>query len=153
MTNIEQNPRLLDQLKRHEGLSLEAYYCPAGRLTIGYGHNLEAWPVHGLGEGSRIDKARATALLIDDVVRVADELDRRIPWWRELSEERQAVLVNMGFNLGVAGLMGFSKMLASCEHGDFGRAAQEMGSSRWAKQVGNRALELMDQMWTGVWHG
>lgn len=149
--SIEHNHRMLEQLKRHEGLSLEAYYCPAGKLTIGYGHNLEAWPVHGLGEGSVIDHARATALLIDDVERVADELDRRIPWWRELCEERQAVLLNMGFNLGVAGLMGFGKMLAACERGAFLRAAEEMGDSRWAQQVKGRALELIDQMWSGVW--
>lgn len=149
--SIEQDSRFLEQLQRHEGLSLEAYYCPAGRLTIGYGHNLEAWPVHGLGEGGSITKARATALLIDDVVRVADELDRLIPWWRELREPRQAVILNMGFNLGVRGLMGFSKMLAACERGSFVRATKEMGDSRWAKQVGKRALELMDQMLNGVW--
>ncbi len=149
--SIEQDPRFLEQLQRHEGLSLEAYYCPAGRLTIGYGHNLEAWPVHGLGEGSSITKARATALLIDDVVRVADELDRLIPWWRELREPRQAVILNMGFNLGVRGLMGFSKMLAACERGSFVRAAEEMGRSRWAKQVGKRSLELINQMLDGVW--
>lgn len=149
--SIEQDPRFLEQLQRHEGLRLEAYYCPAGKLTIGYGHNLEARPVHGVGEGSSITKARATALLIDDVVRVADELDRLIPWWRELREPRQAVILNMGFNLGVRGLMGFSKMLAACERGSFVRAVKEMGDSRWAKQVGNRALELMDQMLNGVW--
>lgn len=148
---IEQNPRFLEQLQRHEGLSLEAYYCPAGKLTIGYGHNLQAWPVHGLGEGSRIDHARATALLIDDVVRVADQLDVRIPWWRELGEARQAVILNMGFNLGVEGLLGFCKMLAACERGHFVRATEEMGHSRWARQVGKRALELMDQMLNGVW--
>ena len=148
---IEHHWRFLEQLERHEGLSLTTYYCPAGRLTIGYGHNLEAWPVHGLGEGSTITEKEAEALLMDDAERVADELDRRIPWWRELGEARQAVILNMGFNLGIGGLMGFSKMLAACERGHFVRAVKEMGDSRWARQVGRRALELMDQMLNGVW--
>ena len=44
---IEKDERFLSQLKAHEGLRLFAYVCPAGRLTIGWGHNCEASPVDG----------------------------------------------------------------------------------------------------------
>ena len=33
--------QLIEQLKKHEGLVLKPYKCPVGKLTIGYGHNLE----------------------------------------------------------------------------------------------------------------
>jgi len=33
--------RILEQLVRHEGLRLKAYRCTTGKLTIGYGRNLD----------------------------------------------------------------------------------------------------------------
>ena len=61
---IEHHPRFLDRLKRHEGLRLEAYVCPAGALTIGYGHNLDQHPIPNVGdEGDRISRAEADKLL------------------------------------------------------------------------------------------
>ena len=148
---IEQNPRMLEQLKRHEGLRLEPYRDTVGVLTVGYGHNLEAWPVPGVGDGGRITQEQADALLAEDVARAAAGLDRALPWWRELGEERQAVLLNMCFNLGLPKLCGFSKMLAAAEKGQWVRATREMGDSLWARQVKGRALELMNQMLDGVW--
>lgn len=35
---------LIEDLKRHEGFRARPYLCSAGRVTIGYGHNLEAHP-------------------------------------------------------------------------------------------------------------
>ena len=146
------NQKFYAQLQRHEGLSLEAYYCPAGKLTIGYGHNLEAWPVRGVKkEGDVISREKAEELLVEDVFGVVDELDTRLPWWRELSEARQGVLLNMAFNLGVPRLSGFVKMFHALESGDWNRAAREMLDSKWAEQVKSRAAELATQMVTGEW--
>ena len=74
-----------------------------------------------------------------------------MPWARALSPERQAVLVNMAFNLGIAGLLAFKRMLAACERGEYAAAAREMLDSVWAKQVGARAVRLAEQMRTGEW--
>jgi lysozyme len=146
------NQKFYAQLQRHEGLRLEAYYCPAGKLTIGYGHNLEAWPVHGVKkEGDVISREKAEELLVEDVSGVVDELDTRLPWWRELSVPRQGVLLNMAFNLGWPRLSGFVKMLHALEAGDWHRAAREMLDSKWAEQVKSRAAELATQMVTGAW--
>lgn len=148
----ETNEKFFAQLKRHEGLRLEAYLCPAGVLTIGYGHNCEAWPVLGVHhEGDHISREKAEELLVEDVFGVAGELDDRLPWWRELSEPRQAVLLNMAYNLGLSRLKGFVKMLYALEEGDWNRAAREMLDSKWAVQVKGRSAELATQMVTGAW--
>ena len=62
---IEHNEIFLNRLMRHEGAkrapdgSHVAYRCPAGALTIGYGHNLDANPIEGLDALSVISEARA----------------------------------------------------------------------------------------------
>ena len=149
---IEQNEQFLQQLKRHEGCSLEAYLCPSGVLTIGYGHNCEARPVEGVRQvGDVINRARAMALLVDDVVEAARGLDVAVPWWREMDEARQGVLLNMAFNMGISRLMGFKKALGAMSIGDYARAGTEMLDSKWAVQVKWRSAELARQMVLGEW--
>jgi len=149
---IENDNNFLDQLKRHEGLRLEAYICPAGALTIGYGHNLDQHPVPTVGKaGDRISGAEAGELLELDVNACGQELDRAFPWWRELNEPRQAVLLNMGFNLGLTKLRRFRRMLSALEAGDCMRAAEEMLDSKWKSDVKGRAYELAAQMQSGEW--
>lgn len=120
-------------LVRHEGLRVKPYMCPAGRLTIGVGRNLD-----DVG----ITSGEAMALLDNDIDRVISELDRYAPWWKELDPPRGEALANMCFNLGMGGLLKFSRMLEAMETGDYHRAADEMLDSRWAGQVGARAAEL-----------
>jgi lysozyme len=132
--------RLVAELTRDEGLRLRAYKCPAGKTTIGIGRNLD-----DLG----ITRAEAEALCRNDIARVEAELDARLPWWRGLDEVRQRVIANMAFNLGTAGLLGFKNTLRKVEAGDYLGAAQGMLSSKWAAQVGPRALRLATMMRDG----
>ena len=153
---VEESAAFLSQLKRHEGEHREggrhvAYRCPAGTLTIGWGHNLEAKPVRGLGPGSSLSDAEAESLLRADLAELAARLDLRLAWWRGLGPARAAVLLNMAFNLGLAGLLGFKRMLAAARAQRFEEAAAEMLDSRWASQVGRRAHELAAQMRHGRW--
>ena len=73
------------------------------------------------------------------------------PWWWKLDDARQFVLVDMAFNMGLAGLKGFKKMLTAVEQGDYQTAAKEMLASKWAAQVGRRAAELSKIMKKGEW--
>lgn len=154
---IERDPRLAAQLKRHEGLRLHTYRCPAGRLTIGYGHNLSDNPVWGLQKGDRISRAAAERLLENDIYATGRQLDAALPWWRVLGSgasdfPRQAVLLNMAFQLGVAGLCAFKKALGAVHAGAFGEAARNMLDSKWARRDSPaRARELARQMHTGQW--
>ena len=153
MERIEYDEAFLDQLKKHEGLRLEAYLCPAGALTIGWGHNCDAWPVEGVEKvGDIISRVTAEEILIEDVAFFASELDDRLSFdWRKMEEPRQAVLLNMAFNLGVPKLLGFKRALGAMRIGDYPRAGTEMLDSIWAKQVKGRAAELARQMVLGVW--
>lgn len=152
MERIENDEAFLDQLKRHEGLRLEAYLCPAGKLTIGWGHNCDVWPVAGVEKvGDVISLGSAEILLFQDTKAIARELDDKIPWWRELSDPRAAVILNMAFNLGVPKLLGFKRALAAAKENDWNKAAFEMADSRWAEQVKHRSRELITQFALGAW--
>lgn len=128
---------LRDQLLRHEGLRLKPYRDTVGRLTVGVGRNLD-----DVG----ISHEEAMLLLEHDITRARDGCEAAFPWFVGLSPERQAVLVNMAFNLGLGGLIRFRKMLACLETGNYEGAAVEMLDSAWAVQVGKRATELAAQM-------
>lgn len=119
-------------VKRHEGLRLKPYRCTAGKLTIGYGRNLE-----DVG----ITEREADILLERDIAVAKQELARVLPESADLGEARYAALVDMVFNLGIARFQGFRKMIAAVKAGDFETAAREMLHSRWAQQVGKRAVE------------
>ena len=130
---------LLDQLKRDEGLRLKPYKCTAGKLTIGFGRNLE-----DVG----ISEQEAELMLMEDIRNVAIELaDNRI--YEKLDDARQTVLANMAFNLGMSRLGKFKKMWAALSRQDYQKAADEMMDSRWARQVGVRAKRLEAIMRTG----
>ena len=154
---VEQDEKCLAQLMRDEGArrapdgSHVAYRCPAGALTIGYGHNLDANPIKGLDGLSAISEARAREILTADAVAFAAALDEEIPWWRRLEAPRQAVLLNMAFNMGVAGLLEFRNTLRAVREMRWKDARDGMLASKWAGQVGRRASRLAEQMLKGTW--
>jgi lysozyme len=149
--------KLAAQLMRHEGERRDrqgmhiAYRCPTGALTIGYGHNLDAEPVAGLGAHSRLGEDEALALLERDISQREEALGAALPFVKELAPARYAVLLNMCFNLGLVRLLSFRNTLADVRYGEYSSAARRMLQSRWARQVGRRAEELARQMDTGDW--
>ena len=134
METIEQ------MLIRHEGMMLKPYICPAGKMTIGVGRNLE---------DTGITKDEAMAMLRNDIVRIAGELITSLPWVAKLDRPRYDVMINMAFNLGTAGLLKFEKFLYHMEQKQFSEAAKEMLDSKWAKQVPKRAYELSSMIRIG----
>jgi lysozyme len=132
---------LIAQLKRHEGLELMPYKCTSGKTTIGVGRNLE-----DIG----ITEEEAELLLLNDIGRVKQELEND-QWYMDLDPVRKAVIENMSFNLGYPTLKKFQNMIASISEGDYETASKEMLDSRWSKQVGQRSIELAEQMRTGQW--
>jgi lysozyme len=85
-------------------------------------------------------------LLDNDIERFTHELRSSLPEFDSLSESRQQVLIDMAFNMGTHGLLGFQRMLSAIKEGDFDNAAEEMLDSRWASQVGDRAKRLARMM-------
>ena len=64
---------------------------------------------------------------------------------------RQRVIIDMAFNMGVPRLNKFVKMWKAIDEQDFAEAKVQMLDSRWANQVGNRAVRLSNAMETGEW--
>ncbi len=133
--------RLRGALIRDEGLQLRPYKDSVGKLTIGVGRNLE-----DVG----LSRAEVDLLLDNDIARVRLEL-ARFHWFTNLDTVRQAAIINMGFNLGLGGLLGFRQMIAALERQDWDGAAAAMLDSRWAEQVGMRAQRLANQVRSGEW--
>ena len=124
---------------------LHAYEDSLGYLTIGYGRLIDRAKHGGISE------AEAEYLLQNDVSIVLSALHRNITFFDSLCVPRQAVLVNMAFQMGIAGLLKFKKTLTLIEMGDYDGAADGMLKSLWAKQTPNRAAEMAEQMRTGKW--
>ena len=126
-------------LKKHEGLRLKPYRCTAGKLTIGYGRNLD---------DNGISQNEAEQMLYNDI-QVCYAECIKFPFWNSLNEARQAVLIDMCFNLGIYRLKQFKKMLSALEVGSYSSAAAEMLNSKWAEQVKGRAADLAKIMIKG----
>lgn len=90
---MKASDRLIEALKRFEGLRTEAYLCAGGRWTIGYGHTLTA------REGMIIDEQRAEHLLRQDLKTIERWLTSK-----NITEEQHQfdALVSFIFNLGIA---------------------------------------------------
>jgi lysozyme len=133
---------LTKQLKLDEAFRSKPYKDTVGKLTIGWGRNLDDV---GVSQGE------AETLLWNDINVATKSLRVSLPWVTTLSEARLGCLINMAFNLGLPTLLCFTKMLKAVEAGDYETAAREMESSKWAQQVGARAHRLAMQMRTNQW--
>lgn len=136
---------IVDQLRRDEGESPTCYQDHLGYWTIGVGRLIDARK----GGGLRPDEI--AYLLNNDIISRREALKAALPFFAELSSARQGVLINMAFNMGVAGLLKFKQMLAAVEAQHWGIAAKEMLDSNWARQVPKRAVRLASQMETNLW--
>jgi len=139
--------QLIKELIFDEGMVLEIYKDHLGYETFGVGHLvLDKDDECNLPVGTPVSEKRVLECLDKDIDTICAELDRAIPWWRDLDDDRQRVIANMGFNLGLTRLLGFKRFLAAIEHMDYETAAVEMMDSRWATQVKNRSLRLRDRV-------
>lgn len=138
--------RLVDTIIRHEGKVVRdgrhwPYKDTVGKLTTGYGRNIT-------DKGFSEDEARL--MLYNDIQEVIDGLRKGYWWFDELDDIRQEVVINMAFNLGMAGFGKFRNTIGYISDGNYRQAASNMLQSRWAAQVGRRAVELSRMMETGL---
>lgn len=140
--------KLIDMLKRHEGeVKVRgrhvAYKCPADHITIGIGRNID--PEGGMG----LSDEEAEYLLRNDIRRVSEELEKAFPWFKDLDTVRIHAMIDITFNLGLPRLKKFKKALTAMSIGDWKTAEIEFLDSKWARQVGYRAIELAEMIRTG----
>ncbi|WP_246174058.1 glycoside hydrolase family protein [Paraburkholderia hayleyella] len=127
------------ELARDEDRRARIYVDTVGKVSGGIGRNLTD---KGFRE-SEID-----LMYVNDIADTEQFLDRNLPWWRNLDDVRQRVVVNMAFNMG-GKLLTFVNALAALQRCDYEAAANGMNDSKWAKQVGARAQRLVNMMRTG----
>lgn len=135
--------KLLAMLKRHEGVESHAYECSEGKITVGVGRNIDSEGGIGLSD-EEID-----FLLRNDIERCIIELSSEYDWFVDLDDIRKDAMVDIAFNLGITRLRLFKRALAAMAEGNYKQAATEFLDSKWAKQVGGRALELSDMISSG----
>jgi lysozyme len=119
-----------DYIKFNEGLRLKPYKCSAGKLTLGYGRNIE---------DNGISLIEAEFLLSSDIRSVTKGIRQLLPDFDSLELPQKTALIDMGFNLGIPRLGKFKKMLMAINVRDFKKAAEEMLDSRYARQLPTRS--------------
>ena len=122
-------------LIKHEGLKLKPYICPAGKLSIGVGRNIE---------DNGISKDEAMYLLENDIKRCEKELREIFPKYDELPENVKIGLIDMIFNMGKPKFLTFKKMIRAIKERDFKKAAKEAKNSRWCEQVKSRCEDVYE---------
>lgn len=132
-------------ITRHESKEPHAYRDSRNILTIGVGRNIQK------GSGPGLRESEIELMLDNDIREAIEELQRFVPAFSGLDDVRQAVLVDMRHNLGLAGFLGFKEMLKAVEAQDYRTAASEMIRSVWAVQVKDRATRLARMMQYGQW--
>lgn len=132
--------KLAAQLEVDEGKRPRIYIDTVGKVTGGIGRNLT---------DRAFSDDEIALMLKNDIAIVEADLDRALPWWRQMTEARQGVLANMCFNMGANRLLGFVNTLTMMKAARYDAAALGMLDSTWAKQVGQRAIRLAAVMRKG----
>ena len=131
---------ILEMLKRHEGFKQFPYLCTAGKLTVGYGRNLDDV---GLSE------YEAEFLLLQDIKHATKRLTIIFPEFYQFTVNRQAALIDLMVNIGSRKFLLFRKMIIAIKRNDWEDAANEAKDSKWHKQVGQRAIEIEELLKLG----
>lgn len=130
---------LLQQIKEHEGLRLKLYKCPAGKLTIGYGHNIE---------DNGLSKSACEFVLYDDI----EEAQKNVcsifgyEFFESLPVCKRVALVDMMFNLGMAKFLTFKRFIFAVETQNWENASREVINSRAYEQNKRRYKKIAEQI-------
>ena len=146
---------VIKSIKKHEGFESKPYIDPLAynsipldeyaiikknwnrlKVTFGYGFTFLTEP-----EAELVLKYRIAHIRI--------ELEDKLPVFHRLSQNRQEVLIEMAYQLGVTGLLKFKNMIQALIGRNYDRASREMLDSRWARQTPERAKELANKMLKG----
>ena len=124
---------LRQDIEREEDRVPYGYYDSRGFLTCGIGFLIDK------SQGGRIPDAVMNFWLDYILDEVDAEMDRALPWWRKQPDNVQRAMAQMCYQIGLPKLLGFKKMLAALQRGDYATAKREGLDSAWAKQTPARA--------------
>ena len=126
--NISENG--INLIKRFEGCRLKAYRCPAGVLTIGYGHTGS-----DVSNGMVISQEKAENMLKMDLTVHCNNVSKlvKVP----LTQNQFDALVSFEFNVGY-GALSTSTLLRLLNQGKYTEASKQF--ERWV-YAGGKPLE------------
>jgi lysozyme len=133
--------RLRQQLIKHESIELKPYRCTSDKLTIGVGRNIE---------DRGISHETAMQMLDEDIDICINELQQTVSYWNNLPSRVKEGLINLCFNMGISRLMAFKKTFGFLREGMYSKAADELLDSRYANQVGQRAVDVANMIRDGA---
>ena len=153
---------LVKMIALHEGIVLNVYQDHLNINTVGIGRNLDD---RGITDGellfmnktmddiydNGLTEEEAYYLCMNDIAIVEKELLASKPIVNQLNAVRQMILIDMAFNMGVPRLKLFKNMWLAIEKVNYPLACAEMLDSKWANQVGKRAVRLSEAMKNGEW--
>ena len=140
--------KLTEMLRRHEGEVKNSagrhivYDCPAGHATIGIGRNVSE---SGLG----LSDIEVEFMLEEDTARCAKELGGAFDWFSGLDQVRADAMIDLCFNIGITSLRKFVNANDAMARDDYDEASAQYYQSKWASQVGDRAIEICAMIKTG----
>lgn len=109
------------------------------------GYKMKGHPTIGVGRAldvKGISKDESYMLLQRDLFDAAKGIEaQNLSFWKELSYQRKAVLVDMAHNMGITGLMGFKQMMKALALKNYDKAALELKASSYFYEVNSRGKQ------------
>ena len=141
ISRVAEDSELLDRIKEHEGYRRFVYECSTGHKTIGYGTMIEP-------SGHGIPRYIAE-LLLRDYLTTIESLLRPHEWFCDLNTNRQHCILEMAYQMGVDGVLGFKNMISSLSAESWDDAEMHALDSLWARQTPKRAQEVARRLRQG----
>ena len=133
---------LLENIKAHEGFRDHIYKDSVGKPTVGYGFLVSALSPDELklngGKVEPMSREVAEKILNLKVARLQKRVFQCLPWLESKPQGVQDILIEMAYQLGLAGLMGFRHTLGCIEAGDYAQATKNLKASLLYRQTPRR---------------
>ena len=149
---------LRQHIKRFEGVRYKQYRCSAGHRTIGIGYNIDsksaaqlARDLLAIGEvdfNTELSVPQVQMLLTRSIQRAQADAVIWFPDLHDLPLDVKRAIVDLSFNIGRTKLSKFVRLRAALSRRDWVAASDEMMDSRWYRQVGLRAVVLVEMVRT-----
>ena len=138
---------LIENIKAHEGFSARIYKDSVGKATVGYGFLVSALSPDELklngGKIEPMSREVAEKILNLKVSKLKKRVFQCLPWLESKPQSVQDTLIEMAYQLGLAGLMGFHHTLGCIEAGDYAQATRNLRASLLYRQTPKRVEDYI----------
>ena len=138
---------LIENIKAHEGCSARIYKDSVGKATVGYGFLVSALSPDELklngGKIEPMSREVAEKILNLKVSKLKKRVFQCLPWLESKPQSVQDTLIEMAYQLGLAGLMGFHHTLGCIEAGDYAQATRNLRASLLYRQTPKRVEDYI----------